>query len=366
MATTDTLTNYISQGKAKRTLQFLRLCAQYLQDPWKTFTTISQPIFVKLILNGFPAVAVDFLQLETPYNQVFPVAKKEGYEFHCFSKYFQVLFYFESTQPCHTTCEWHILYKHINASNCKIHQGTTGTYIWQNHALAQMKIWFHMTYIVIPIRNNASSSFAILKCVFNLKALLDISGEANQRLLPIGCQWSTTRPVKCWTFEGPWTALSWWSCDLVVLFGHFFLPKASRKSKRQLSRLTKFDDHDEGKWEGRRTAYAFIERIHQQIHEETTQNRYVPCTILTHTNLTSHIFSYVIISSHDCPQISKKYTIRSSQNHHVFPPSFRLHRHFRGLHVVLQGPMPWPFAHGLAEADDIPPEATKVLAALGG
>lgn len=206
MATTDKLTNYISQGKVKRTLQFLRLCAQYLQE--------------------------------------------------------------------NTTCEWHILYKHINASNCKIHQGTSGTYIWQNHALAQMKIWFHMTYIVIPIRNTASSSFAILMCCFNLKALLDISGEANQRLLPIGCQWSTTRPVKCWTFEGPWTAvLSWWSCDLLVLPGHFFLPKASRKSKRQLSRLTKFDDHDEGKWEGRRTAYAFIERIHQQIHQETTKNR---------------------------------------------------------------------------------------------
>ena len=122
---------------------------------------------------------------------------------------------------------------------------------------------------------------------FNVKALLDISGEANQRLLPIGCQWSTTRPVKCWTFEGPWTALSWWSCDLLVLFGHFF----------------SYPRHLENQNDNLR-GWLLIERIHQQIHEETTQNRYVPCTISTHTNLTSHIFSYVIISSHDCPHIS--------------------------------------------------------------
>ena len=129
--------------------------------------------------------------------------------------------------------------------------------------------------IVIPIRNTVSSSFAILKCFFNVKALLDISGEANQRLLPIGRQWSTMRPVKCWTFEGPWTAfLSWWSCDLLLLLRHCFLTKASRKSKRQLSRLTKFNDHDEGKWEGRRTTYAFIEHIDQHIHQETSKKRY--------------------------------------------------------------------------------------------
>ena len=38
MATTDKLTNYISQGKVKRTLQFLRLCAQYLQGMEKKTT----------------------------------------------------------------------------------------------------------------------------------------------------------------------------------------------------------------------------------------------------------------------------------------------------------------------------------------
>ena len=45
----------------------------------------------------------------------------------------------------------------------------------------------------------------------------------------------------------------------------------------------------------------------------------------------------------------------------VFPPSVRLHRHFRGLRVVLQGPMPWTFPDGLAEADDV-----AATAALGG
>jgi len=38
MATTDKLTYYISQGKAKRTLQFLRLCARYLQGMEKKTT----------------------------------------------------------------------------------------------------------------------------------------------------------------------------------------------------------------------------------------------------------------------------------------------------------------------------------------
>lgn len=46
MATTHILTNYISTEKAKRTLQFLRLCAQYLQEMEKKLPVNNMYIYI--------------------------------------------------------------------------------------------------------------------------------------------------------------------------------------------------------------------------------------------------------------------------------------------------------------------------------